>query len=121
LNKDDINTAVMAPRKIQYIEETLRAIEAGNLKIRVRSLENEKALERQSLTQSRMEKLLLASLMLNVAGVMTWPIVSGVSVLGAAYFGLQAFASNMKVKKFDKTQAKYVQTKFEDGNEDEEP
>lgn len=120
LNKDDINTAVMAPRKIQYIEETLRAIEAGNLKIRVRSLENEKALERQSLTQSRMENLLLASVMLNVAGVMTWPIISAVSVLGAAYFGLQAFASNMKVKKFDKTQAKYVQTKFEDGNDDEE-
>jgi predicted unusual protein kinase regulating ubiquinone biosynthesis (AarF/ABC1/UbiB family) len=120
LNKDDINTAVMAPRKIQYIEETLRAIEAGNLKIRVRSLENEKALERQSLTQSRMENLLLASVMLNVAGVMTWPIVSAVSVLGAAYFGLQAFASNIKVKKFDKTQAKYVQTKFEDGNDDEE-
>lgn len=120
LNKDDINTAVMAPRKIQYIEETLRAIEAGNLKIRVRSLENEKALERQSLTQSRMENVLLASLMLNVAGVMTWPIISAVSVLGAAYFGLQAFVSNMKVKKFDKTQAKYVQTKFEDGNDDEE-
>jgi predicted unusual protein kinase regulating ubiquinone biosynthesis (AarF/ABC1/UbiB family) len=121
LNKDDINTAVMAPRKIQYIEETLRSMEAGNLKIRVRSLENEKELERQSLTQSRMENILLASVMLNVAGVMTWPIVSGVSVLGAAYFGLQALATNIKVKKFDKTQAKYVQTKFEDGNDDKEP
>ena len=121
LNKDDINTAVMAPRKIQYIEETLRSMEAGNLKIRVRSLENEKALERQSLTQSRMENLLLASVMLNVAGVMSLPVASAVSILGAAYFGLQAFASNLKVKKFDKTQAKYVQTKFEDGNDDEEP
>jgi predicted unusual protein kinase regulating ubiquinone biosynthesis (AarF/ABC1/UbiB family) len=120
LNKNDINTAVMAPRKIQYIEETLRSMEAGNLKIRVRSLENEKALERQSLTQVRMENILLASVMLNVAGVMAYSrIVSGASVLGAAYFGLQALVSNLKVKKFDKTQAKYVQTKFEDGNDQE--
>lgn len=119
LNKNDINTAVMAPRKIQYIEETLRAMEAGNLKIRVRSLENEKALERQMLTQGRMENILLASVMLNLAGVMTSRIISGAGVLGAAYFGLQAVVGNMKVKKFDKTQAKYVQTKFEDGNDAE--
>jgi predicted unusual protein kinase regulating ubiquinone biosynthesis (AarF/ABC1/UbiB family) len=118
LNKNDINTAVMAPRKIQYIEETLRAMEAGNLKIRVRSLENEKALERQMLTQGRMENILLASVMLNLAGVMTSRIVSGAGLLGAVYFGLQAFVGNMKVKKFDKTQAKYVQTKFEDGNDE---
>ncbi|KAL7549331.1 hypothetical protein ACHAWF_012612 [Thalassiosira exigua] len=51
LNKDDIFGAVSSPKKIAYIEETLREMERGDLKIRVRSLENEKALERMSLSQ----------------------------------------------------------------------
>jgi hypothetical protein len=46
LNQRDIETAITSPKKIAYIEETIRAIESGNLKVRVRSLENEKALER---------------------------------------------------------------------------
>jgi len=68
LNPDDINTAVTSPRKIAYIEDTLRDMESGSLKIRVRSLENEKALERMSLNQGKMEKLLIASVLLNLAG-----------------------------------------------------
>ena len=43
LNKDDINSAITSPKKIAYIEETMRSIESGNLKIRVRSLECERA------------------------------------------------------------------------------
>ena len=115
LNAADINTAVSSPRKIAYMEETLRSMESGNLKIRVRSLENEKALERMELSQSRMENVLLASLMLNLAGVMARPLFMWASVGGSLYFGLQAFVVNSKVKKFDKTQAKFVQTTFEDG------
>jgi predicted unusual protein kinase regulating ubiquinone biosynthesis (AarF/ABC1/UbiB family) len=118
LNEEDINTAITSPRKIQYIEETLRSMETGNLKIRVRSLENEKSLERMALTQRRSENILLASVMLNVAGLLSGPVLSGVGVAGAAYFGLQAFMNNAKVKKFDKTQAKFVQTKFEEGDEE---
>jgi len=117
LNEDDINTAITSPRKVLYIEETLRAMENGSLKIRVRSLENEKSLERMALTQGRSENLLLASVMLNVAGLVSGPVLTGVGAAGAAYFGLQAFMGNAKVKKFDKTQAKFVQTKFEDGDE----
>ena len=117
LNEQDINAAITSPRKIQYIEETLRSMENGNLKIRVRSLENEKAIERMALTQGRSEKILLASAMLNVAALISRPWLSAISVAGAAYFALQAVMSNAKVKKFDKTQAKFVQTKFEDGDE----
>lgn len=118
LNEQDINTAITSPRKIQYVEETLRSMESGNLKIRVRSLENEKSLERMALTQGRSENILLASVMLNVAGLVSGPILTGVGVTGAAFFGLQAFMANAKVKKFDKTQAKFVQTKFEDGDDE---
>lgn len=117
LNKDDINTAVSSPRKIAYIEETMRSMESGNLKIRVRSLENEKALERMELTQSRMENILLSSLLLNVAGLASGAIFSSVGIAGAAAFGFQAFMANAKIKKFDKTQAKFVQTKFVDDEE----
>jgi len=117
LNKGDINTAITSPKKIAYIEETLRAMENGNLKIRVRSLENEKALERMELTQGRMENILLASIMINVAGFAAAPIVTYVGLAGAVNFGFQAFMTNTKIKKFDKTQAKFVQTKFVDDEE----
>lgn len=66
LSQADIIKAVTPPKKIAYIEETLRDIERGDLKIRVRSLENEKALERMPLNQGKMEKLLLVSFLLNL-------------------------------------------------------
>merc|ERR1712183_1146402 len=91
LNKFDINTAVSSPKKIAYIAETVRSMESGNLKIRVRSLENEKALERMELTQGRMENILLSSLLLNIAGLASGPIFTTVGVCGAAFFGFQAF------------------------------
>jgi predicted unusual protein kinase regulating ubiquinone biosynthesis (AarF/ABC1/UbiB family) len=112
LNTKDIESAVTSPRKIVYIEETLRSMEAGDLKIRVRSLENEKALERMDLTQSRMENIMLATVCLNVAGLATRVAFSSAGYTGFAFFLFQAFMTNTKVKKFDKTQQKFVQTKF---------
>jgi len=117
LNLPDINAAVTSPRKIAYIEETIRAMEDGTLKVRVRSLENEKALERMNLSQARMEQILLSSVFLNVAGVAGTPILAGAGLAGAAFFGLQSFLANTKIKKFDKTQAKFVQTQFVDDEE----
>ncbi|KAL7530209.1 hypothetical protein ACHAXR_003363 [Thalassiosira sp. AJA248-18] len=114
LNQDDIFTAVTTPKKIAYIEDTLRNIERGDLKIRVRSLENEKALERMSLSQGKMEKLLVSSLLLNLAGVATNRILTGAGIVGAVAFGLQAFIAGSKITKFDKTQKKFVSTKFVD-------
>lgn len=114
LNQDDILKAISSPKKITYIEDTLRSIERGELKIRVRSLENEKALERMALTQSKMDKLLVASLLLNVAGIASSRVLSSAGVIGAIAFGFQAFTANAKIKKFDKTQAKFVATKFVD-------
>jgi hypothetical protein len=67
-----------------------------------------------TLTQSRMEKLLLTSLMINMAGIASGTVVTALFSLGAAAFGFQAVMDNVKIKKFDKTQEKYVQTKFVD-------
>jgi galactokinase/mevalonate kinase-like predicted kinase len=44
--------------------------------------------------------------------------LSGAGYAGFAFFMFQALMANTKVKKFDKTQAKFVQTKF--NGEDEE-
>eukprot|EP00586_Coscinodiscus_wailesii_P011246 CAMPEP_0172498520 /NCGR_PEP_ID=MMETSP1066-20121228/113482_1 /TAXON_ID=671091 /ORGANISM="Coscinodiscus wailesii, Strain CCMP2513" /LENGTH=786 /DNA_ID=CAMNT_0013271815 /DNA_START=18 /DNA_END=2378 /DNA_ORIENTATION=- len=113
LNLKDVNTAVTTPRKIAYVEETLRAMEEGNLKIRVRSLENEKALERMALTQGRTEKLVLAGVLLNVAQFAGGRVFPVLGIAGAAAMGFQAFMDNAKIKKFDKTQQKFVGTTFE--------
>lgn len=110
LNTQDIETAVTSPRKIAYIEDVVRSMENGQLKIRVRSLENEKALERMVLTQSRMENMVLATTALNVAGFASKKFLVGTGYTGFAFFLIQAFLANTKVKKFDKTQAKFVQT-----------
>jgi predicted unusual protein kinase regulating ubiquinone biosynthesis (AarF/ABC1/UbiB family) len=120
LNAKDVETAVTSPRKIAYIEETLRSMEEGSLKIRVRSLENEKALERMALTQTRSENLLLATIFLNVAGFASKRVLAGAGYAGFAFFIFQALMANVKVKKFDKTQAKFVQTKFAGDEDDNE-
>jgi hypothetical protein len=64
-----------------------------------------------------MENILLASLLLNVAGIASSPVFATIGILGAANFGFQAFMANTKIKKFDKTQSKFVQTKFVDEEE----
>jgi hypothetical protein len=118
LNPKDVETAVTSPRKIAYIEETLRSMEEGSLKIRVRSLENEKALERMALTQSRSENLLIATMFLNLAGFASKRVLTGAGYIGFAVFIVQALMANTKVKKFDKTQAKFVQIQFTEADDE---
>lgn len=66
-----------------------------------------------ALTQSNMLNLLIASLALNVAATVGSPVVTAAAGLGAAKFALAAFTGNTKIKKFDKTQAKFTNTKFQ--------
>ena len=110
----DVNTAVMQPKKVQYIEETIRAMESGDLKIRVRSLENEKALERMGIRQTVMESLLMSAILFNVAGLVKQTVARNLGIGGACFFLFQGLMTNVKLKKFDKTQNKYVTTKFQD-------
>lgn len=118
LNTEDVNTALMQPRKVKYIEETVRSIANGDLKIRVRSLENEKALERMALRQTVVENALFATLFFNIAGLAERMVFRNVSIMGASYFAAKAFFSTFKIKKFDKTQAKYVKKDGFTGGED---
>lgn len=120
LNLPDINTAVMQPKKVEYIEQTLRQMENGSLKIRVRSLENEKALERMGLRQSISESLLYSVLFFNLAGLASRSILRYSGIAGGAVFLLQSVLASTKLKAFDKKQAKY-QTKDDFNDGDEEP
>lgn len=114
LSAKDLDIAVTQPRKVAYIEETIRDIESGNLKIRVRSLENEKALERMSIQQGLMERLLISLVFFNVANLAQKAILQRLGIGAAGFFLIQALLTNVKLKKFDKTQLKYVNKDFQE-------
>ena len=118
LNKQDVETALMQPRKIQYIEETIRDMASGDLKIRTRSLENEKALERLSLRQSVSDNLLISVLCLNCAGLAGQALLRSSAIAAGSYFLLKSLMASVAIKKFDKTQAKYDGSGFVEANDE---
>lgn len=113
LNTDDVNTALNQPRKVAYLEQTLRAMEQGNLKIRVRSLENERALARVALTQEVTNNLLVTSLLLNMGLARLTPLPA-LWLLGAGAFFAKAGGAALSIKIFDKKAARYEAKDFGD-------
>lgn len=107
-----VNTALTSPRKIAYLEETMRAIEQGNLKIRVRSLENEMALTRLSTQSKATTNLLLASVVLNAAGLVTRTVPQYALFAAAAGLGAQGLGALLSLSAFDKKAAKYTSKEF---------
>lgn len=117
LNPQDLNTAVTQPKKVAYLEETVRAMEQGNLKIRVRSLENEKALERMQLSQERLFSLVAGGILLNLGVSVAGRIPKIGCFVGAAFFGVKVLGSSTKLKIFDKKAKQFQQTEFVDDEE----
>jgi predicted unusual protein kinase regulating ubiquinone biosynthesis (AarF/ABC1/UbiB family) len=64
---EDISSLVTAPRKTAYIESTLRRMESGDLRLRVRVLESERAFKRLTLMQENMALALAAATFSNMA------------------------------------------------------
>lgn len=91
----------------------MRAMEQGSLKIRVRSLENEKALERIALSQGATNSMLLGSVALNAALAASGVVPTAAAGVAAAAFGAQALGGFAKIKAFDKKAAKYDTKTFE--------
>jgi predicted unusual protein kinase regulating ubiquinone biosynthesis (AarF/ABC1/UbiB family) len=114
LNLPDINIAISQPRKVAYIEETIRSMENGNLKIRVRSLENEKALERMNLRYDVVENMIMSSVLFSICNLLkaSNPYIRITSVGIGTYFLLKSAIASANIKKFDKKQAKYVNVDF---------
>ena len=95
---------------IDDIAEVVRAIERGKLKIRVRALEAERAIERVAVMQDVMLKAMVACAAINVGVVM---YVSGMLIQAKAAFGvsaaigLQAIMAQGKLSKLVKKEASY--------------
>jgi hypothetical protein len=108
-NKAIINL-FKGPDAIEEIADVVRAIERGKLKIRVRALEAERAIDRVSVMQDVLLKAMIACAAVNVGTVM---FVCGMLVQAkvafgvSAAFGLQAVAAQGKLSKLVKKEASY--------------
>ena len=83
----DISTAVTGPRKVAYIEDVVRRLETGDLNLRVRAPEAERAMQRVQLSQSNTALMLTASAMLNVGVLLLRTGAGGAAALPAAAAG----------------------------------
>ena len=99
------------PDAIEEIYDIVKAIERGKLKIRVRALEAERALERVAVMQDLMLKAMVACAAVNVGVVL---YVSGLLMQAKGVFGLsgfvalQALQAQMKLSKLTKKEAQYA-------------
>lgn len=67
----DLEAVFTQPRKTAYIEDTLRRMESGDLKLRVRVLESERNFKRMTLMQNNMSFAMAAASCTNMALVLT--------------------------------------------------
>lgn len=106
----DIQNAITSPRKIANIDDIITRMEQGELKVRVRVLESERAFQRMSLVQGNMANAIAASAFLNVGlllSTVSTPtasvlLFSRLSLAMAAVFGVQLPIGISKVAKLDK-------------------
>ena len=120
LRTEDFETAITQPKKVAYLEQTVRAMEQGSLKIRVRSLENEQALARLALSTQVTNQLLVASVLLNIGLSGVGRLPSLIWLAGAGLFGAQAAGSSLSIKIFDKKAARYESKDFGDKEPEED-
>lgn len=69
--REDLSAVITQPRKTAYIEQTLRRMESGDLRLRVRVLESERNFKRVCLMQENMAYALAAATFANMALVLT--------------------------------------------------
>ena len=109
----DINAVVTQPRKIAYIDNTLRRMESGDLRLRVRVLESERAFKRVSLMQDNMALAMAATTFSNMAIVLTaaaerFALQAKILWLLAAIVSVKLLMGLMKYRAMDKRLRKYV-------------
>lgn len=68
---EDLSAVLTQPRKTAYIEQTLRRMESGDLRLRVRVLESERNFKRMSLMQDNMSFAMAAATFSNMALVLS--------------------------------------------------
>ena len=92
---DGIKAVIEAPNRVAYVEETMRALAAGELTTRSRSVEVERGIKSLEKRLASLQGLLIASTLLNLAlGATAGPLASGpvrkLAFLAAGVFGIKA-------------------------------
>jgi predicted unusual protein kinase regulating ubiquinone biosynthesis (AarF/ABC1/UbiB family) len=105
----DINDAITSPRKIAHLESILTRMEQGDLKVRVRVLESERAFQKIELIQNNMalgiaaSGLLNAGLLLSRAGTAPYfAYISKAMLILAALVGLKIPIGLLQLKSLNK-------------------
>ena len=109
----DISNAIQTPRKIAYMDSTVSKMERGDLKLRVRVLESERAFKRMELVQNNMGIAIAASGFLNMGILLASVGTPGGQLSLAArgalmlsgIFGVQVPIGLFKLNKLDKKYA----------------
>jgi len=96
------------PNMIEDVYTIMRQLERGDLKLRVRSLEAERALTRVAMMQKAMMGAIMASMLVNVGTVLSvsaMGVAASLSFSGASIFGFFALLNMIKVKSAERKEA----------------
>lgn len=103
---DDARSSTMSmPSRVQRIEEFVKQLEAGDLKLRVRVLESERAARKATILQMATMYTVCGGTLLNLGVTFTGQgsqIIANGSFIGAGVFFTLLFGSMQRVKKLDK-------------------
>lgn len=106
----DFAQTVQQPRKVANLESIITKMEQGDLKLRVRVLESERAFQRLNLVQSNLASALAAASFLNVGILLStvvspaakWASMARFSLFLAALFGVQVPIGLVRLYALDK-------------------
>lgn len=90
--------------RVEKLAQTIERLEQGDLKLRVRALESERAFQRVATVQKTIGSAVAAGSLVNLATILHINLIRGpatVAYFFCAYFGLQVLIGLLKVKKFD--------------------
>ncbi|CAI9090022.1 OLC1v1024705C1 [Oldenlandia corymbosa var. corymbosa] len=103
---DDARTSTVSmPYRIQRIEEFVKELESGDLKLRVRVLESERAARKATILQMATMYTVLGGTLLNLGVTFSnqgSPVIANGSFVGAGVFLALFMRSMQRVKKLDK-------------------
>jgi predicted unusual protein kinase regulating ubiquinone biosynthesis (AarF/ABC1/UbiB family) len=109
----DFASIVQSPRRVTQVYETMNKLESGELQLRVRALELERAMVRNEVTQRASLNAIAAGCALNVGTVLAatatggtagaWrPLVTRAAWASTAWFGAKAALAIRRLKKLEK-------------------
>ena len=96
------------PNMIEDVYEVMKQLERGDLKLRVRALEAERAISRVATMQKAMMNAIMASMLVNMGTVLSvsaMGFLSSLSFAGSGVFGVLALVNLLKVRGAEKKEA----------------